>query len=64
MTFPQPLSEDARDLILKMLKIKPLDRISIPEILTHKWLKGADVSDGLEGTEDEDDHDFRLGISF
>ena len=43
-----------------MLQIEPQQRISIPNILKHDWLKSED-----EFVEDEDDeHDFEMGISF
>ena len=44
--------------------LTPNKRISIPDILSHQWLKGASSTDELEGTEDDDDHDFRTGLSF
>jgi hypothetical protein len=51
-----------------MLVIIPEDRISLPEILTHSWLKNILGPDGLplEGeTEDDDDvHDFNMSLSF
>lgn len=47
-----------------MLVLIPSNRISIPEILTHSWLKGVSDPDGIEGTEDDDDHDFKMGLSF
>lgn len=58
------ITDSARDLITKMLVIKPSNRISIPDILSHSWLKGALNPDGLEGTEEDDDHDFKTGLSF
>lgn len=33
-------SDEAKDLINKMLALKPEDRISIDKILEHSWLKG------------------------
>lgn len=47
-----------------MLVLIPQKRISIPEILNHPWLKGVVDPDGMEGTEEEDDHDFNMGLSF
>jgi hypothetical protein len=47
-----------------MLVLVPHKRISVPEILAHPWLKGSNDPNGIEGTEDEDEHDFRTGISF
>jgi hypothetical protein len=47
-----------------MLVVTPNQRISIPEILSHPWLKGMFDPDGLEGSEEDDDHDFIMGMSF
>jgi hypothetical protein len=53
-----------------MLVIKPEDRIHLPEILCHPWLKHIIGPDGLPidgGTEDDDDadlHDFHMSLSF
>jgi hypothetical protein len=47
-----------------MLVLVPHNRISIPEILAHPWMKGVFDPNGIEGTEEDDDHDFRMGISF
>ena len=62
--YPVPISADARDLIQKMLMLVPHQRISIPEVLNHPWMRGALDPDGIEGTEEDDDHDFRMGLSF
>ena len=59
--YPVPISNDARELIESMLTIEPESRISIPEILRHRWLK---VEDELECTEEDDDHDFQVGLEF
>ena len=47
-----------------MLVIEPSKRILIPEILNHPWLKGVSDPEGIEGTEEDDDHDFKMGMSF
>ena len=47
-----------------MLMLIPHQRISIPEILNHPWMKGALDPDGIEGTEEDDDHDFKMSLSF
>jgi serine/threonine protein kinase len=44
------------DLIENMLQIVPEQRISIPEILKHPWLKSD--KDIIDGEESDDDHDF------
>ena len=59
--YPVPISNEARELIERMLTIEPESRISIPEILRHKWLK---TEDELDCTEEDDDHDFQVGLEF
>ena len=44
-----------------MLKIEPEERMSIANILRHPWLK---TPDDLIGDDEDDDHDFEMGISF
>lgn len=46
--FPVETTPEAKDLIKKMLVLNPSDRISIPEILAHPWIKD-------ETSDDEDD---------
>ena len=58
LEFVKPISEPAEELIRRMLKIEPEERISIPSILQHPWLKTE------EDLEVDDDHDFEMGISF
>lgn len=41
-TMPSSLSPEARDLINKMLKVNPLERISIAEIKRHPWFMSSD----------------------
>ena len=61
LDFPQQISEQATQLIQSMLKIEPEERISIANILRHPWLK---TRDELECDDEDDDHDFEMGISF
>ncbi|XP_077504640.1 aurora kinase A-B-like [Amblyomma americanum] len=43
--FPRHVSADARDIIGKLLKRLPADRISLDEVLTHPWVtKHADTT--------------------
>ena len=35
--FPDSISEDAKDLVRSIVKLKPSERLSIPEILKHRW---------------------------
>lgn len=61
LDFPVKISDQALNLIQSMLRIEPEERIDIPSILKHPWLKTA--SD-YEIDEEDDDHDFEMGISF
>ena len=38
ITFPSTISNNAKNLISSLLKINPMERSSIPEILLHPWL--------------------------
>lgn len=68
INFPIDISEEAKSLIKGMLKIEPQERLSIPQILSHPWLKYIIGPDGIpleDQTEDEEDyHDFNIGFSF
>ena len=59
-TFPVELSPDAKDLIEKLLVLEPKNRLSIPEILAHPWVKDPDEEE--EDSED-DEHDLHTGVS-
>ena len=60
LDFPVQISDQALHLIKSLLQIEPEERISIPNVLKHPWLKAID-----EFQMDEDDnHDFEMGISF
>ncbi len=52
---------EARDLIQKMLVVQPENRIPIPLILRHPWLRTLDsLEEDL--SEDADDHDFQVSL--
>ncbi len=42
ITFPVPISADAKDLVLGLLQIDPYKRLSIPQILSHPWMRDED----------------------
>ena len=65
--FPIDISQEAKELIMRMLVINPKERISIPEMLSHAWLKNIIGPDGdpvEEENEDDDDHNFSMSLSF
>jgi len=39
LRFPSHVSEDARDLIIKLLRKNPEDRLSLDKVMTHKWVE-------------------------
>jgi serine/threonine protein kinase len=39
MKYSSSISEEVKDLLTKILKINPADRISIAGILAHPWVK-------------------------
>ena len=43
-SFPWELSSDVKDLIRNMLKLKPEERYSIPEILNSNWVKSREMT--------------------
>ena len=56
--FPvEAINEDAKDLIRKMLVLIPEERISIPDILNHPWVKEA-------SDDEENEHDLKVGATF
>jgi serine/threonine protein kinase len=61
--FPvDSVSEEVKDLIRKMIVLKPEHRISIPHMLCHPWVK--DVDKGCFGDDLDDEHDLKVGNTF
>ena len=54
---------EARDLIQRMLVVQPENRISIPLILRHPWLRTLDSLEE-DMSDDADDHDFQVSLQF
>ena len=52
-TIPENLTNDARELITGMIKLEPNQRLTIPQILAHSWLK--ETNEGQSESEDEED---------
>eukprot|EP01022_Parablepharisma_sp_SALTPOND_P004426 TRINITY_DN120265_c1_g1_i1.p3 TRINITY_DN120265_c1_g1~~TRINITY_DN120265_c1_g1_i1.p3 ORF type:complete len:335 (-),score=40.08 TRINITY_DN120265_c1_g1_i1:233-1237(-) len=48
VTFPVPLSDNAKHMVKGLLTINPYDRFSIPEILSHPWMKEEGMEDVTE----------------
>lgn len=59
--FPVEISEESKDLIKKLLILNPQDRLSIPEILAHPWVK--EDEDEEEDESEADESDLVTGVS-
>ena len=51
--FPETLSADSISLLKGMISLEPKDRLTIPQILSHIWLKETNESDSEEEDEEE-----------
>jgi serine/threonine protein kinase len=51
ISFPEEISDDAKDLILGMLRAEPAERMTWDAILEHSWLKEVEVPSQTEITE-------------
>jgi tRNA A-37 threonylcarbamoyl transferase component Bud32 len=58
--FPVEISEESKDLIRKLLVLNPPDRLSIPEVLAHPWVKEEDDE---EDESEADESDLVNGVS-
>ena len=58
----ETISEEAKDLIRKMLVLNPDKRIQIPELLNHPWVKEPAMYE--DDNEDDDEHDLKVGATF
>jgi len=56
------ISEEAKDLIRRMLVLTPDKRISIPEMLNHPWVKES--MEGEDGGLEDNEHDLKVGATF
>lgn len=53
-TIPDNLSQEAKDLIQGMIRLEPGDRLTIPQILSHAWLKETNEMGSDSEEEDEE----------
>lgn len=51
--FPVELSEDAQQIVKGMIRLNPRERLTIPQILAHHWLKETNEDDSDEEDEDK-----------
>ena len=54
-SFPENLSKEAHDLVKSMIKLEPAQRATIPQVLSHPWLK--ETNEMESDTEDEDEEE-------
>ena len=54
-SFPEHLSKEAHDLVSSMIKLDPAQRATIPQVLSHPWLKETNELESVTEDEDEDD---------
>ena len=55
------ISEESKDLVRKMLVLTPEERISIPDMLNHPWVKENNNS---SDNDNDDEHDLKVGATF
>ena len=59
----ESVSEEVKDLIKRMIVLKPEKRITIPQMLSHPWVR--DVEKSCLGVDDNDEeHDLKVGTTF
>lgn len=46
-----------------MLRLRPEERIKIPDMLNHPWVKEDELEIG-ERSEEDDEHDLKVGCTF
>ena len=54
-TYPCELSTEAQAIVRGMIKLNPRDRLTIPQILSHSWLK--ETNDDESDEEEEDNNE-------
>jgi calcium-dependent protein kinase len=50
-SIPSRVSEDAKDLIKKMIKVSPRERITAADIMNHPWMKKYENNDCCDDNE-------------
>ena len=53
-TYPIEMTSDAKDLVNRLIRLNPYSRITMPQILSHNWLKETNEED--EEEEEEEDN--------
>lgn len=56
-TFPIELSKEAQEIVRTMIKLNPKERLTIPQILAHPWLKETNDDDSEEEEDEKNEED-------
>lgn len=56
-TFPNELSSEAQILVRGMIQLEPKARLTVPQILSHAWLKETNEDESDEEEEENEDGD-------
>lgn len=57
------VSDEVKDLIKRMIVLKPDKRITIPQMLSHPWVRDVEKS-CLGVDENDEEHDLKVGTTF
>ena len=61
--FPiDTITEEAKDLVRRMLILRPEERISVPAMLDHPWMK--EMGDTKDEFGEDSEHDLKVGATF
>ena len=52
-TIPNTVSQEAQAILHGMIRLEPKDRLTVPQILSHEWLK--DTNDDTEDSESDEE---------
>ena len=58
-TFPEHLSKEAHNIVSSMIKLNPAERATIPQVLSHPWLKETNEMESDTDEEEEDDEEHK-----
>ncbi len=60
-SFPCELSEDAKGIVRGMIKLEPKQRLTVPQILSHPWLKETNDDESDEEEEENNEEEGKEG---
>ncbi len=62
-SFPLELSEEAQSIVRGMIRLNPRERMTIPQILGHPWLKETNEDESEEEEEEKKDENGAEGAA-